>query len=175
MGPVRKPTTTIELRDGLTVVLRPIDDGDRQALHAYLDGLGPMARQRRFLQALPHVPDRLLNMLTAPAATTLVLVAMHGEEIIGEAILGPDAHDPAVAHIGYSVAERVRRRGLGRAMVGRLLEVAGDRGVSTVRADMAADNHPSAALLSGLGAAMRFEDGLIVAELECCPRHLVAA
>lgn len=168
-------TVIVELRGGPDVTLRPVTDTDREPLRAYLEGLGPAARYLRFLQALPEVTDRILDILTTPSPGTLVLVALDGDEIVGEAILGADHRDPGLAHIGYSVAERVRRRGLGRAMVHRLLDVARDRGVRTVRAEMAAGNRASAALLGSVGARMRFEDGLIVAEMDCCHHDLAAA
>jgi acetyltransferase len=170
-----EPPVDVELASGTTVVVRPVESADREALRRYLDELSPDGRYFRFLQAMPRVPESVLDLLTDGDGTRrLVLVALHGDEIVGEAILALDG-EGCSAEVAYSVAAGVRRQGLASAMVRRLLGVASRRGLRSIHASVSPENRASAMLMASLGARHRFEDGLLVSELECCSPELIAA
>jgi GNAT superfamily N-acetyltransferase len=173
----------VELRGGPTVVVRPATAADGPAVTAYLERLSDHSRYLRFLQATPRIRGRLVEMFTTSEADRrLVLVAVLGDEIVGEAMLVADRHDSRGAEIAYSVADGLRRRGLARAMTDVLLDVARRWRVCWLRADMVGENRASANLLRSVGASIRFEDGLLVARLdlrpparsEACPPLLLA-
>jgi RimJ/RimL family protein N-acetyltransferase len=155
----------IELRGGPTVAIRPATSEDGPAVAAYLERLDDRARYFRFLQATPRIRGRLVEMF-ASSGRRLVLVAVAGDEVVGEAMLVVDALDGRRGEIAFSVAERLRRRGLARAMVAQLLDAARTQEVRWLRADIMGENRASVALLDGFGAKIHFEDGLLVAGLE---------
>lgn len=87
---------------------------------------------------------------------SLIAVALENGRIVGMAsaftYLHPDK--PLQLFINeVGVAEHCRRRGLGRALVERLLEAAGDLGVAEAWVATEEDNEPARALYSALGGA----------------------
>jgi acetyltransferase len=155
----------VELRDGTTVTVRPITPSDAGALTAYLEGLSDRSRYFRFLQATPHIARRLLEGFTsADGDRRVVLVAERDGTIVGEAMLGVGPGGDA--DIAYSVAEAVRRRGLARTLLNLLLDIARERGIEALRADVLGENRASISLLKEFGAHIRFEDGLFVCRLD---------
>lgn len=164
-GSVLRPRL-VELRGGTPVVIRPITTADTAGITTYLEALSDRSRYLRFLQAPAGVPARLLRMFTAPDSNRLVMVAVTDGVIVGEAMLATDRAGAPSADIALSVAESVRRRGLARLMLGVLLELAEQRDILWVRADILAENQASVALMRTLGASMWFEDGQLVARLD---------
>jgi RimJ/RimL family protein N-acetyltransferase len=162
----------IELRGGPTVVVRPITTADGPALRSYLEGLSRQSRYMRFMQPMPRVSGRLIDMFTGgERRQSLVLIALLDGEVVAEAMLVIDRSDDTTAEIAYSVADRLHRRGLGRSLVELLVEAAGRRGVRRLRADVLGENMASVALLRSFGARLRFEDGVLVADLHLADLH----
>ena len=156
----------VELRGGPTVTIRPIRGDDGPRLASYLEGLSSESRYMRFMQATPRISSRLVESFTGgDPAGRLVLVAVLGTEIVGEAMLVVDRADDEVAEVAYSVADRLHRRGLGRALVELLLAAGRRRDVRRIRADLLGENRASVALLLAMGARLWFESGALVAEL----------
>ena len=93
------------------------------------------------------------------------LLALDGDEVVAEALLVPERADPAGAEIACAGADRLHRRGLGRALVGLLLDRAAEEGICRVHAVSSPENHASARLMRSIGARVRSEDGLLVADL----------
>jgi RimJ/RimL family protein N-acetyltransferase len=168
----RFPPARVELDDGTRVDLRAATTEDDAARRTFYDQLSDHARYLRFLQPVPRMTDALFRVVADPAHHTVI--AHDGRKVVADAMLVVDRHDPTSAEIAYAVADGVRRRGLGRAVVDRLLDIAARIGVCHVHAVMSAENHPSAALMRSFGARPRFEDGLLVARLTVCPARAAA-
>jgi GNAT superfamily N-acetyltransferase len=131
------------LRDGSQVLLRPLRPDDRAAEAAFIEALSPDARHYRFLGQV-HAGEALLDRLTkVDFARDFALVAAvpddGRERIVGVARYALDP-DGTGCECAVTVADAWQRRGLGAALMGRLIEVARSRGVRSMVSIDDADN-----------------------------------
>jgi protein lysine acetyltransferase len=134
------------LPDGRVIVIRPIRSDDQERLRASHARLSPVARYRRFLSSKPY--------LTAADAAYLAdidgrdhyaLVATFtpddGEEtIIAVARFVRSPAEPRVAEFAIVVGDDWQGQGVGRELLGRLVDAAVTRGVERFQATMLVDN-----------------------------------
>lgn len=163
------------LRDGGVVEVRPLEPGDRPRIALAVEQLSERSRYLRFASAKPRLSeselDRLLDvdhhaseaLVAVDPATGCVVAVVRYAAISGE---------PGVADVAATVADAWQGRGLGGALLARLLERAVDEGVAAVHADVLAVNARSIALLRragfrarpGGGVLLEFERSLLGAE-----------
>jgi acetyltransferase len=130
------PRSTETLRDGSTVLVRPLRPDDRAAEAAFIEGLSPDARRYRFLGQV-HAGEALLDRLTnVDFARDFALAAVvpddgAGERIVGVARYGLDA-DGAACECAVTVADAWQGRGLGATLMRHLIGVARSRGIRTM-------------------------------------------
>ena len=147
-------STTVELADGTTVVIRPLLASDRDELAAAYEQLSPTSRYRRFFSPPKHLSPAWLDYLTnldydrhfALAAYTEVDGARRG---LGVARWVRDRAEPSCADAAITVVDDWQQRGIGTALLDRLIVEARARGISTFTADVLWENHE---LLDGLRA-----------------------
>ena len=106
--------------------MRPFEARDQAAARALiLQGLGEHFGQ------IDETLNPDLNDIATSYATGVFLVACDGDEIVGSGALTP--REDAVAILSrMSTAATHRRRGVGRAVLTRLVEAARERGCSRV-------------------------------------------
>jgi acetyltransferase len=156
----------ISIPRGPTVIVRRLTTADREVLRRLFDDLSPASRYLRFLQAVPAVPESTLDaLLEVDQRRHLGLVGVADGVPVAEACLVIESGDPRRAEVAYTVTDSLHRRGVGRAMLGLLLDAAAANGVATVHAVVSPENRASIGLLRSFGAAIGREDGLTVAEL----------
>jgi acetyltransferase len=159
------------LEDGSTLPVRRAGDTDAAALQRFYDGLSAQSRYQRFFGFLTvHTGKRALAFTQLDSAngfalialdpaepTTIVAVASYGRES------GADRADFAVA-----VTDDWQGRGVGPALIRRLIAAARCRGVRQFSAAVLPQNARMRRTLDALGMAMRvrWEDGLIRIELD---------
>jgi phosphinothricin acetyltransferase len=105
----------------------------------YAEGIA--TRLATFETATPSWEEWDAGHLAAPR-----LVAMRGDTVAGWAALSPASRRTAyrgVAEVSVYVADSARRRGVGRALLGALLERADAAGLWTLQATIFAENLPS--------------------------------
>jgi RimJ/RimL family protein N-acetyltransferase len=168
----RWPPQWIELTDGTRVAMQLATPEDDEARRAFYDDLSNDSRYQRFLQPVPRVTDALFRVIADPRHHAVI--ARDGEVVVADAVLVVDQRDPSSAEIAYAVSDDVRRQGLGRAVVDRLLDIGATVGVCRVHAVMSGENRASAALMRSFGAKLHFEDGLLVARMPLCPARAAA-
>ncbi|MFG1949249.1 GNAT family N-acetyltransferase [Nonomuraea sp. NPDC048826] len=162
------------LRDGRTVVLRPIVPGDAPALAEAIREADPATLRRRFLGAPPPVTDRLLRHLTSvDYARRLALVGLDPDSGRGIAIARYEPVDEQTAEVAVAVDPAWRREGLATAMVKLLARAALERGYRTFTATYLADNRPVEALVSVSDGHQRIKQGL--AEAAVALQHALVA
>lgn len=147
------PPRCIELRDGRAVSARPLRAPDAGQVQAFVRALSPEARRERFFGAVAELSPRQLERLIA--APGLSLGAWHGPgSIVG---LAQYALGEQEAEFAVVVAEDWRGNGLGKALLGLLLEHAARHGVTRLGGVALVHNRAMRLLAAGLGFAFRRE------------------
>jgi GNAT superfamily N-acetyltransferase len=132
-------------------VLRPVAAHDEIAVRAFLEGVSPESLRRRFF----GVAD--------VARTARSLVGGYGAADFGLVACSADASSEIVAHAGwyridaeraeaaFLVTDGWQGKGLGALMLSRLAEVAEQRGVATLVADVLPGNRAMIAVFERCG------------------------
>jgi RimJ/RimL family protein N-acetyltransferase/nucleotide-binding universal stress UspA family protein len=140
------------LRDGSSVLIRPIGSGDRELLQAGFERLSERSRYMRFQSPLAGLSDRQLSYLTA--------VDHHDHE----ALVGVDPGtgdlvavarfvrvDDGVAECAIVVADDWQGRGVATTLLDRLVDRAREEGIERFTALLLAENNEALRLLKRLG------------------------
>ncbi|HEX4527047.1 MAG TPA: GNAT family N-acetyltransferase [Gaiellaceae bacterium] len=137
-----------EFSHGITI--RPLRRGDREAVQAVFDGLGPQSRRLRFGGAKNVLLASDLELLSRVDENHHALVAYVDGEPVGIARL---VRDGKVAEVAFAVADHWQHRGIGTVLVERLAADARAAGIECFRADVAPGNTASQALMRRLQLA----------------------
>jgi GNAT superfamily N-acetyltransferase len=134
----------------------------------FLAGLSPESSYRRFFTGLGRIPDRIVRRIVdVDHDQREALVAVAAGAVVALADYARLAGAPDAAELGVVVADDWQRCGLGPQLVGELLALAHDRGVTRLRAHTLAENARIARLLRRRWPAARpeREDTLLVWDL----------
>jgi GNAT superfamily N-acetyltransferase len=143
----------VTLRDGRSVLIRPILPGDAPALAEAIQSADDDTIRRRYLGGRPQVTPELLDFLTTVDYTCrLALVAVEPASGRGVAIARyePAGQDGA-ADVAIAVTPGWRGAGLASELIRMLAQAASERGVHTFTGTYFAENHPVTALIHGVG------------------------
>ncbi len=151
----------VELRDGSTVRVRPVEPGDLEALTALLRDLSPDARRYRFFGTIDlEGAARAMALGGGPEDHALVALTGVPQRIIGHAqyLRDPGAR---VAEVAFTVADAFQGRGLGTLLLAHLAEHAHAAGVEELDAEVMADNRRMIDMFrsSGFPVILRRERG----------------
>lgn len=159
------------LHDGTFVRIRQLTPGDGRREKSFLSRLSPEQRGYRFLGLVKPVDDAVVRELTCvdPACEVALgafaLASAGGEEIeIGAAHYLTDA-DGAHCDCSVTVDPAWQKRGVGRALMRRLIDVARRRGIRRMYAVDGAGHAGAHSLAERLGFHSRPdpEDPLVTA------------
>jgi RimJ/RimL family protein N-acetyltransferase len=162
--------TTHDAGDGLRVKLRLSRPNDQQRVAAFLGGLSPETRRRRFFASSEAVPDVLVRHFTFFDPRTRLVVAattpLDGSEgIVGLADVELIA--TGLAELGVVVDDRAQGRGLGKLLTEAVASLAIRQGANRLKAQLLSDNAPMLRLLEWLGPTVETqEDGNQVVYVE---------
>ncbi len=143
--------TVRELRNGAHVTLRPIRPEDATMEQAFVRRLSPASRYFRFMGTLRELtPAMLMRFTQIDYDREMAFVAVQDESEVAVAryITNPDGSSCEFAIV---VEDAWQRRGLGRIMLRRLIEVARQRGLTSMLGYIAAGNTGMLNLCSALG------------------------
>jgi len=154
-------TTTVTLRDGVQLALRPIRPEDAEIEKAFISGLSERSMRLRFLSGLRDLTPQMLARFTQiDYDREMAFIAVEGEgprerEVgVCRYITLPDGETCEYAIV---VSDDFQARGLGSRMMSRLMEVALARGLKTMVGYVAADNEGMLQLCESLGFACERE------------------
>ncbi|RMF76016.1 MAG: GNAT family N-acetyltransferase [Acidobacteria bacterium] len=153
----------VELEDGSEVWLRPIRPDDKQRLLEAFSRLSETSRYQRFLSDRVTLDEKTLRFLTEVDGWDHVcLVALDGPDDatahgLASARFVRDADDPQVAEPAVTVIDEWQGRGLGRALLVRLMEAARERGVTVFRSTILASNEAIRRLVEQVGGKARVQ------------------
>lgn len=148
------------LPDGGVVTIRGIVPEDREELRRGLAGLSPESRYFRFLHLGVSEPtEHLLTYLTAVDQKRHVALAasvtspdLKTDRGVGIARFVRLDGQPDTAEAAVTVVDDMHRRGIGTALLRELLRAAELRGITTLRAEVLADNESMRTILERAGA-----------------------
>lgn len=147
----------VRLADGRELLIRPIDPRDAAPIAASFHLLNEDEVRRRFLHILKALGEEHLRQLTHPTpGSEFVVVAAEplppGEALVAAvARLSRDSNDASRAEFGILVSHFVIGLGLGRMLMQRLIEWAGQARIKVLWGDVMEDNTVMLDLASRLG------------------------
>ena len=151
--------TTVTLRDGSLLRVRPIRPEDAAAERAFVASLSDESRYLRFMHHLHELTPQMLARFTqVDYDRELALVALTGkpgaEQIVGVAryVANPDRES---AEFAIVVADVWQGKGLGRALMGKLIASAKRRGFRRLVGAILGINASMQKLVRTLGFRLR--------------------
>ena len=165
MSSAGAPDSTLVLRDGSTVAVRPVHAADEAALAGFYGKLSLESQAFRFFANPTDVRDIAKRLAISDFESQFGLAALAGNELVGHAVYVVTAGTRA--EIGLAIADAYQGRGLGILLLGRLAEAAAHAGIQVFTAVVKADNHRMLDLLrdSGFPLWLRSEPGEVHADL----------
>lgn len=141
------------LMDGTVLRLRAARATDEGSVHDLLYALSPeSAYQRYFTARQLHPRSEVLEFLDADPRSSCALIAERASDgtLVGMARYDLDITS-GMGELGIVVRDAWQRRGVGKALVRRLLEVGKEHGMKGLRADVLVANTGMMAMLRRLG------------------------
>ncbi|VFU11114.1 GNAT family N-acetyltransferase [Methylocella tundrae] len=158
------------LKDGTIVAVRAVRPDDGPKIHKAFKGLSPDTVYSRFFGHKSDVSDAELSHITGvdfDRDVALLVTTGKGEDemVIGGAsyfAIDP-AHPLNSADLAFTVEEEYQGLGLASDLLRRLIEIARQKGVARLEADVLADNQPMLAVFRHADAPVRLrrEDDII--------------
>ena len=145
MSPLRLPDVTLSVR--------PIGPGDREALAEAFGRLSPESRLKRFLGPKPKLSRRELDYLTDIDHVTHEALAAFDPagQLIAIARYATAQPEDCSAEIAVTVADAWQGRGIGPALAARVVTRARDNDFQSLTASTFGENAPALSLLARLG------------------------
>lgn len=144
----------VTLKDGRTVLVRPILPSDAPGLGAAIKAADADTIRRRFLGGRPQVtPALLAHLTTVDYITRFALVAIDPASRIGVGIARYEPAGHEVAEIAIAVSPAWRQASLASTLLRLLAEAARERGIREFTGSYFADNRPVAALVGEISGA----------------------
>ena len=142
----------VTLRDGRSVLIRPVLPSDAPALAESIKSADADTIRRRFLGRHLHVTPELVAYLTTVDYTSrFALVAVEPASQRGVAIARYEpAERDGAADVAIAVIPGWRGAGLAGELLRMLAQAAGQRGIHTFTGMYLADNSPVAALIDAM-------------------------
>lgn len=169
LGASGDPAAAIRLRDGSTVHLRPVRAEDAATVRCLFQGLSETSRWLRFFTVCPRL-DRVIDWATKvdnDRRLGLVAITADSGQLIAHAGLERDPRQPDRAEFALAIADGYQGRGLGRLLLGRLVQAARQAGLRWLTGEVLANNHRMLNLLrhSGWAVRLRPSGGVVVVEV----------
>ncbi len=143
LGAAGAAAEEIELRDGARVLVRPLQPDDKGLLAAGFDRLSPESRYLRFFGAKKRLsPDELQDLTEIDHTDHEALGALDPATGLGVGVARfiRDPSDPGSAEAAVTVADDWQGRGLGTALLRRLVVRAREEGVERFVASLFVEN-----------------------------------
>lgn len=146
----------LTLADGRSLRVRPVGPQDAGAEQAFVAGLSPIARFRRFHFGLNELPAALLRaFVSADQQSHVALVAetIEDRRIVADARYVLDG-TTRTGEFAIAVSDDWQGLGLGSRLMRRLASQARRAGLARLCGDVLADNEPMLALMRRLDARL---------------------
>jgi GNAT superfamily N-acetyltransferase len=166
--------TAVALRDGSSVLVRPVRPADRDLLLAGFERLGPESRYQRFLAPMAELTHDIVTYLTDVDHhdhEALAAIDAATGEGVGVARFVRCEGRPDTAEAAVTVIDDWRGRGVGTALLDLLAERAREEGVVRFTALLLAENREMLELLDAIGPVrvVDRQSGTVEVEAELAP------
>ncbi len=151
----------VELTDGSSVTIRPIELADAYRVRRMFDRLSPETVYHRFFAPVPPPrAETLIHLAGVDHDRREALVAVHGGEVVGVAQYEEPNRDREV-EVAVAVEDAWQDRGLGTALLRRLARIGARRGLQAFTAIVMGENSAAVRFLKRLSAdtTVRLEQG----------------
>jgi ribosomal protein S18 acetylase RimI-like enzyme len=174
--PMRYPTELIDearLRDGRSVLMRPVLPPDASMHRAFVQSMSPATRRNRFHAGVADLPDPVLRYLTeVDHVDHLALVGeveeATGARLVAEARWVRREDEPDTADFAIAIADDCQHSGLGSALLDMLQRSAAARGIDRLCGHVLRNNLRMSGWLEARGWRMGHDPddpGVVCAEL----------
>jgi GNAT superfamily N-acetyltransferase len=140
--------------------IREVRPGDESAIEQLLGGLDAESRYRRWFTGGVDILGAEEWAAHPERVAGVGLLAFIDREPVGHAVLIPSEGESA--EVAFEVAAPWRRHGIASALLERLLDVAADRGLREIYADVLPQNADMLAVLREHGEHVESRDGGIM-------------
>jgi GNAT superfamily N-acetyltransferase len=153
----------VESRAGTPLLLRLIVPGDKEKLIEGFEALSSQSRYTRFFAAKNGLTERELKYFTETDgfdhfAMGALQIDPDGTEGHGVAIARfvRSSDDPALADVAITVIDEAQGQGIGRLLLGRIIEAARERDVERFRFQLLARNEKAKNLVRDVCPTIKF-------------------
>jgi len=143
----------VTVRDGTSILLRPITPGDEELMLSLFYAFSPQTRYQRWLHVKEHMPrEELREYLHHDFERQVGILAVY-EDWEGELPLGVGrfAVEGDHAEVAVVVRDDWQGRGVGTALLDFLGDIARRKGLRGFVAEVNADNHPMLHVFQKMG------------------------
>lgn len=151
------PPEPVHEASGPDLVFREAVPADEPVAHRAFERLSEETRHNRFLASVNAIPESILRGLRNPDPSRQLIIAVFrrdatGREVepVGAARLVHDG-DGASCEFGMVLTDAWQGRGVGRRLLGMLVDHARARGLKVIRGDVLATNEPMLRLAQAFG------------------------
>lgn len=173
---LRYPTELIDevrLRDGRSVLVRPVLPPDASMHRAFVQSMSPTTRRNRFHAGVADLPDPVLRYLTEVDHVDHVALVGEVEEAAGARLVAEArwvrrADEPRTADFAIAIADDCQLGGLGNALLDMLQRSAAARGIDRLCGHVLRNNVRMSGWLEARGWRMSHDlddPGVVCAEL----------
>ncbi|HVD00590.1 MAG TPA: GNAT family N-acetyltransferase [Candidatus Dormibacteraeota bacterium] len=151
----REREADVVLRDGSTIHLRPVREGDERTLRDFYSGLSSESKFFRFFSGGVNLDMVVRRMMEVDYRTRYGLVATAGPEgqIVAHGFYGATPSGPA--EVAFAVADALQGRGVATIMLGHLAQAAQAAGITTFSAEVMFSNSKMARVFQESGFPVR--------------------
>jgi acetyltransferase len=147
---------------GYSISVRPLRRTDLDIESAFVEGLSQETRYNRLLGGAINITRAYIEQLTTidyrrDMALAAIVMTQDSEVLIGVARYVMDtatADFPAQCEFAVVIADAWQGRGIGRHLMQKLIDVAGNRGVPRLYGEILATNHAMLTMMRKLGFRM---------------------
>lgn len=166
LAPTETLTTT--LRDGSSVLIRPVTADDKPILREAFTRLSQETRYRRFMRPVKELSEKELDYLTRIDQTShMAWVAVDPNSVehpgLGVARCIRLPHDPHTAEVAITVVDSHQGKGLGTILLSLITRSAIRQGIHAFVAHVLVENAPMLKLFTELGGTVKLDDAGVVA------------
>jgi acetyltransferase len=176
---IEKYSVTVALKDGSSLILRPIQLSDEEKLLGLFNRLSKQTMYLRFHHVLNNITREEAHRFCAvDYFNTFALVCTLGEDEDEKIIaVGHYARQPGAerAQIAFEVEDKFQGLGIGTHLLDQLANVARDKGITNFEAEVLAENKDMMNILINSGFKMHrmYQGSTYVGILDLAPTEIV--